>query len=244
MVDGLKLNGMAIKATDYGESDRIVRLYTLEQGKISAILKGVRKANARMKPAGQLFNLSEYILSGRGGMLTVTGYTPVPGFSDLSLASDYDRYIAACAVVEALDKATPDNEPNPPVYVLLLKAADALLKSGADYPLVLSLYLMKLLEVCGYRFVFSECVSCGERITGARRFDIGAGGMLCGRCCPSGSSNTTPAEGNILRILSESDFPLLAGMKFTAADVSGALRLLLMGYERFFGKLSSLSGNF
>ena len=46
-----------------GEADRILTLYTREQGKISAIAKGARKAGSRLSGATELFTVSRMQLA-------------------------------------------------------------------------------------------------------------------------------------------------------------------------------------
>ena len=45
----IKVNALMIRATDYGENDKILTLLTAERGKISAGIKGVKKAGAKLK---------------------------------------------------------------------------------------------------------------------------------------------------------------------------------------------------
>ncbi len=51
-----------LRATDYLENDKILTLLTAEMGKITAGIKGVKKAGAKLKFAAQPFCFAEYIL--------------------------------------------------------------------------------------------------------------------------------------------------------------------------------------
>src|SRR5210317_2261042 len=42
-----RVNAIVLKHQDYGEADRILTLYTREQGKLRALAKGVRKVHSR-----------------------------------------------------------------------------------------------------------------------------------------------------------------------------------------------------
>ena len=50
-----KADALVLRATDYGEYDKMVTLLTAERGKIGAALKGVRRAGAKLKFAAQPF---------------------------------------------------------------------------------------------------------------------------------------------------------------------------------------------
>ena len=58
-----KTDALVLRASDYGENDKIVTLFSLQYGKISAALKGVKKAGAKLKFAAQPFCFAEYVLA-------------------------------------------------------------------------------------------------------------------------------------------------------------------------------------
>ena len=65
------VNAVMLRASDYNENDKILTLLTAEKGKITAGIKGVKKAAAKLKFAAQPFCFAEYVLSERGGRYTV-----------------------------------------------------------------------------------------------------------------------------------------------------------------------------
>ena len=46
-MEGIKVNAVMLRATDYGENDKILTLLTAELGKISAGIKGVKKGGGK-----------------------------------------------------------------------------------------------------------------------------------------------------------------------------------------------------
>ena len=44
-----KVSGIVLGGISYGENDKILKLFTLEKGLISAKIKGVKKAGAKLK---------------------------------------------------------------------------------------------------------------------------------------------------------------------------------------------------
>ena len=52
MANTFLLEGLVLKGTDYGETDRIITLYTRERGKVHALAKGVRKGKSRLRGCG------------------------------------------------------------------------------------------------------------------------------------------------------------------------------------------------
>ena len=58
----LKLKAIVLSSIDYSEKDKIIKLFSLEEGIISAVLKGVRSQNAKLKFASQPFCFADFNL--------------------------------------------------------------------------------------------------------------------------------------------------------------------------------------
>ncbi|MBQ0098986.1 MAG: recombination protein O N-terminal domain-containing protein, partial [Firmicutes bacterium] len=43
-----KLSGIVVSSISYGENDKILNIFTLEKGIVSAKIKGVKKAGAKL----------------------------------------------------------------------------------------------------------------------------------------------------------------------------------------------------
>jgi len=54
-----KTDALLLRACDYGENDKIVTLLTSDRGKLSAGVKGVKKAGAKLRFAAQPFCFAE-----------------------------------------------------------------------------------------------------------------------------------------------------------------------------------------
>ena len=96
----IKVNALMLRAVDYNENDKILTLLTAEKGKISAGIKGVKKAAAKLKFAAQPFCFAEYVLSSRGDKHTVINATECESFYDLR--TDINKFYAASSAVERM----------------------------------------------------------------------------------------------------------------------------------------------
>ncbi len=84
-----------LRSIRYGEADRILHLYTLDHGRMSAIAKGARRARsrfgARLEP---FFRVRVVLHEGRSELLTVTGVDTVartPGCASTQRRSTWPR---------------------------------------------------------------------------------------------------------------------------------------------------------
>ena len=48
-----KVDALVLRTADFGETDKMLTLFTLQSGKLSAAAKGVRKAGAKLRFAAQ-----------------------------------------------------------------------------------------------------------------------------------------------------------------------------------------------
>ena len=61
-----KISGIVLGGISFGENDKILNIFTLEKGVISAKIKGVKKAGAKLKFASEPFCFAEFIFMKKG----------------------------------------------------------------------------------------------------------------------------------------------------------------------------------
>ncbi|MDR1094011.1 MAG: DNA repair protein RecO [Clostridiales bacterium] len=235
-MDGQKLNGIVIRAADYKDNDRLIKLYTPEVGKIQAVLRGVKREKAKLKFAAQLFHFGEYMLAARsGGFPTVTGCASHEAFAGIYAGGRPDAYFAASFVLDLTDKATPDREANPEMFICLSKTLREFLKKETDPKTAAAYFTVKCLRAAGYRYKFDECAACGAELRGARRFDAYAGGAVCPVCGGPYSFPVSGAAGNALRLLAAGEFEDLSRLKFNEKEIRETLKILTAAAQYAFG---------
>lgn len=170
-----------LRAVDYRENDKILTLLTAERGRITAGIKGVKKANAKLKFAAQPFCFAEYILAERGGRYTVTQASECESFYELRC--DVDKYYAASSVCEGAINLTEEGDDGGEIFALCIKALRDMCVS--DQKIALISFLLSALKVCGYGLSVKEfCPVCGNRLDNADklRFDMRSGTFSCWDC--------------------------------------------------------------
>ena len=159
-----KLTGLVLSKTEYGENDRIVKIFTLEKGTVSAAFKGVKKAGAKLKFASEPFCFAEFTLSERLGRRTVTGASLNDSF--YPLRADVNRYFAGGTVLEFIRCFAKENITSP---TLFFKAIDCLkeMAYGSVLPRrALADFLFSALAISGYALNTDGCFNCGAEISG------------------------------------------------------------------------------
>ena len=63
-----KCEGIVIRSTDYGESNKVVTLYTRELGKVGVMARGAKKPNSRLSAITQLFTHGYFLVQKGSGL--------------------------------------------------------------------------------------------------------------------------------------------------------------------------------
>lgn len=172
-------DAIVIRSREYGESDRLITLFSRELGKLQAIAKGVRKPKSRQRAGVQLFTYADYLLHRGRSLDTVNEASPKESFSHLW--NDFDRTMAATGMAELLDIATISGQAHQEAFTLTLTAF--FLLEHFDPLLLQSAYALRLLTLFGYHPLLGECAECGTKVGGQNQFfSPAAGGTLCIRC--------------------------------------------------------------
>jgi len=175
-----RLEAVVLRHQDLGEADRLIWLYSLEQGKLRAIAKGVRKLHSRK--AGHLEPFTQVaLLLARGKELPIITQAET---QEAYLPLRDDLLLSTCAsyVMELMDRFTHDEEENRSLYRLL---TDTLKRLCQPWPpeLVLRFFELHFLDHIGFRPQLFHCVECGEAIQPQNQFfSAQQGGVLCPRC--------------------------------------------------------------
>jgi DNA repair protein RecO (recombination protein O) len=176
--------GIVLRSTRLGESDRIVTLLTQSHGKVRAVVKGVRKTTSRFGGRLEPFSHVDLLMyEGRGELHIVSQAELIDAFA--GLRHDFDAYAVAQVICEGADRTATEGEPNVRLVLLVLAGLRALaahVEHGRPVPRTLrAAYLLKLLGVSGFGPTLNMCVACGGD-SGLTGFSITDGGVVCGSC--------------------------------------------------------------
>ena len=175
-----KLSGIVLGGVSYGESDKILNIFTLEKGVVSAKIKGVKKAGAKLKFASEPFCFAEFIFSTSKDRRTVTGASLIESF--YPLREDIVKYFAGGTVLEFLRKFTKENIVSTELFMLTIKTLKELCYLDEEPLYLLCSFLIYALSCSGYALNLSACALCGCNIKGKTFFDYISGGFYFEEC--------------------------------------------------------------
>ncbi len=193
-----KVTAIVLKRTDFGEADRLLTVYSLEEGKLRLLAKGVRKPTSRKAGHLELFTHVKLLVA-RGKELDIIAQAEALEYFH-SLKQDLVRTGYAHYVAELADGFMAEQDRNPQVFHLLLDTFRHL-DEGHEAWAVLRFFELHLLALAGYRPELFVCVKCREPLKSSLNyFSPADGGALCPRC-GEGKDGTTTFSPGALRVM-------------------------------------------
>jgi DNA repair protein RecO (recombination protein O) len=231
-----RTEAVILRRRDLGETDRLLTLYTPEQGKLWAVAKGVRRPSSRKAGHVELFMHSALLVAKGRNLDIVTQAEAVHPFR--ALRQDLDRITYAHYTVELLDRFSSEGEENRPVFALLVATLGRLCEAR-DLALVVRHYELRLLTLEGYQPQLFHCLHCADAIQPITNyFDPEQGGMLCARCGegliarPGMPKRVRPVSVNalkVLRFLQTRDYDTVRRLRLTP-ETAREIESLMLHY--------------
>ncbi|GAB4073416.1 DNA repair protein RecO [Barrientosiimonas marina] len=173
-----KMPAIVMKTQDYGESHKIVTLFSEQSGKVPAIARGAKKPKSRMAAITQPFIYGVFFVYLNSGLSTIQQGDV--SYSFRHIREDIIKTAYAAYIVELTDKLTENYSPDPYLFDQLYQTLEWIAAyDEAGIPIMM--YELKLFKKGGFAPVVNQCVHCGGT-SGPFAFSIAEGGLLCSRC--------------------------------------------------------------
>ncbi len=175
-----RVEAVVLRHSDWGEADRLLWLFTRQQGKLRALAKGVRKLHSRKAGHLEPFTRSNLQLARGRDLPIITQAETIEAF--IPLREDLQLWGYASHIVELIDRFTYEEGENSSLYRLLVETLGRL-ASEPDPGLVVHYYEIRLLDLLGFRPQLFDCAHCGKQIQAEDQyFSAEHGGVLCPSC--------------------------------------------------------------
>jgi DNA repair protein RecO (recombination protein O) len=167
--------GIVVGRTDLGESDRIVRLLTAEEGRVDLVARGARRSRKRFPGAlepGTRLRIRRR--RGRGDLDTLVGADVLS--SPRRAREEYDRLLLlgyGCEVLSGLSEQGLASDKGYKLLEVWLACLEA--DPSPDHASRVALEA-KALTFAGLAPALRSCPACGEALDGEVSFDLDAGG--------------------------------------------------------------------
>lgn len=209
--------GVVLRAIDYSDADKIITILTPEHGKVSAMLKGVKKVTAKMKFASQPFCFAQFKLVGRGEILTVAGATEIESFFDIT--QDYRDMVAGSAILEMADAVSLGQDSHL-LFSGLLHALKTLATTDTDPDVIMMRFALGVFKITGYAMNLTTCKTCGKPLSNDMvRFNTDTGELTCIHCSSPHYISVSARSLEVMQNLVKLQFSELENIVLTEDEV-------------------------
>ena len=223
-----KVKALVIGGRDVKEKDKLVELFTLEEGKMTVSMRGVRGDKAKMKFAKEIFCFGEYVLENTRGMNIVTQVEIIDNF--FGLTKDIDKFFEASAIVDIVKK-TAGSSANPGLFIELIKALKSLCYESVKSLYIIDKFLINTFKAMGYSFLAGKCASCGAGLGDIKYFNLQVGEIVCPSCKNATCLPISPASFAAMKLLERTDYDKLSSIKLASNSELETYRILEKNFE-------------
>lgn len=219
-------HAIVLRHTDYGEADRIMSFFTLEEGLLKGYARGARSSRKRFGAALEPFSeIRLFWKPGRGSGLPALQEAELLALHD-GLRRDLGLLSLASYGCELIEELFGEGQPHPQIYRLLRAFLQHLAEQGGGHECRFLLEL-RILSIAGYIPHFLHCAECFGALEEQLIFAAERGGSLCQAC--SGGRGGIPVSlqtiGSMARSL-KTPTDLFAGFRFSQQTLEEGFKVL------------------
>jgi DNA repair protein RecO (recombination protein O) len=191
-----------LSSLDYGESDRIVTLFTDRYGKIKGIAKGARRSRKRFANTIELFSQTRVIFSRNraDGLFLIEDADVIDHYPNIR--DDLEKTLAASYMIELTEQFAVEGKSSIKIFVLL---HDFLQYLGCEKfkEEILRFFELRIMQLSGYDPVLGKCVSCHIPLDNIEKpcFSAADGGIICMACNRHYADALPVARGTLKMLL-------------------------------------------
>lgn len=202
-----------LKSHNLGESDKIMVMYSRDQGLIRCVAKGVKKSSSSLGGRMQLLIANNLLMAKGRNMDIVCQAEVIDGFS--SIRTDMTKLIYSFYCAELVTCFGFEDDPNcKNIYDILFEALKniSVFSSLEEILWTVIRFELKFMEQLGYAIEINNCVKCNDTddIFGSYKFFCSeSGGVIC-RKCNEKSYKTSQVDKKHLKLFRDAllyDFP-------------------------------------
>ena len=201
-----KLQAFVLSTSSYGDSDRIVSLFTLEHGRLKGFARGARNSRKRFGPALESFARIDLQLNHKDGLSSLRSADVITIYS--GIRGDLCAIAHGLYACELVDSLTPEGHPLPRLYRLLATYLEQL-DSGHFNDGDRRMFEINLLNILGYRPSLDGCSRCGAEFGGRGALMQPGGELVCRFCAVTGHHMPASALQALTFCLATSRFGLV-----------------------------------
>ena len=120
----LRGKGIVISKKDIEEADRYITIFMEDYGKVSTVIKGIRKSKKRDKTAVDILSLTDFQFYKKNDSLIISNFSTIKNY--IGIKSDIDKINIVFYIFSILNQILVENGRNRKIYEVLEKTLNYL----------------------------------------------------------------------------------------------------------------------
>jgi DNA repair protein RecO (recombination protein O) len=230
-----KTLGLILKKQNYGETDRIITIFSPDLGKKRIIAKAVRRPTSKLAGHLDTFMLSQLMLTDNEDLPRVTSAVLAEPFEDIR--TDLQNTERAFAITKVIERAILEDVSQRAIFQITLDAL-ARLNSGQSWTTTWIYFLSELANELGLGPGDFICRQCRAKLTGGGFWDFTERQFVCRSCLGEALHGIYLEENSVklLQLLRKNQFMMIARVSIPVINARHVEELLLREITQWFNK--------
>lgn len=192
----IETESLILKSYSLSEADRIIVLFTRDQGLIRGVAKGARRLKSKFGSSLEPFSIvnAEYFQKDDRELVSIQNVELVRSSFEVASVPAYLKTFSYFA--DLIQAFMPLNDPNPTLYRMVRACIDTKVNDPADLAAIRLYFEVWLLRLVGYLPDWRKCSRCGRTLDDVETVSNDTDeNVYCGNCFKGrGAENVTPFE--------------------------------------------------
>ncbi len=233
-MNSFKVNAIVLRRRNFLEKDRILTLFSKEEGKIEGLAKGARRPGNRLSPNSDLGTIARFHLHKTKSIDIITEIDPI--YHPFGARGEYEKTQTISYALKIIDRLFELGEAHPNTYISLCALVESI--SLSKRQLIFLKFIIEVLRDLGSLPEFDNCAFCQKKILASDDFVFDLKGGLAHHHCSGGECLLAePEEIKLLRVVSSLSTEQVSSYKTNQAVFEKAYKIILEHFIYEFGKL-------
>ena len=171
-----------IKTYPLSENDKIVLMFSRDNGLIRGVAKGVKKPKSKLGARMDILVANKLMLKKGRNLDTICQAQALNTFS--KIRSDFDKMAYSMYLGELISIFCKENSNNEEIYDYFYSTLENISNADDKTKILLSILKFQLvfMKALGYGIELEHCLYCGCKIQDELIFSLHEGGVICSDC--------------------------------------------------------------
>lgn len=229
-----KLEAIVIRRRNFSEKDRVLTLFTKEEGKIDVISKGCRRPGSRLCSFSDIGLIGVFHLHKAKFLPIVSEATPI--YLPEGAHGEFEKTQKLSFAFKVIDKLFHEDEPHQKTYRILKYVVEGI--SDGNFQLLFLVFLANIIEDLGLKPELSNCIICYDKIDSKEKLYFSQrGGIVHQDCSSEDCVKTSSDEIKLLRLIFDAPFEKISCARISPPVFKRVYGIVKSYIEWHFGEM-------